>query len=189
MNRKIITIISFFLVIGICTGVFVEIVINQGDKSVVFQTLSNFFSINNQEETFFFETLFSYVLKNLTLVVLLMLSPMLIITIPFSFLIVLFKGLSIGFSSAMVFDAFGLKGIGIVLLTIFPQCAIQLPVYSFLAATALMFWFTLTNNILNKRPILKDRREFKRYFQTFAFGFILIVISNIFEVSLLLLST
>ena len=95
------------------------------------------------------------------------------------------KGFTMGFSSAMLVEAFGIKGGWYIISTMFPQSVIQIPVLCILAALSaegsyisLKYFTGRRRRVYNKNALQDFARQ---YLLTYTAGVILIIISCAME--------
>ncbi len=135
-SRKILLLTFFLFVVGVSCGIFLEICISQGEKEALQGFLSQYLfplSKNTYYPNPFPIATLSYFIE----FVILTLMGLTILGIPAGILIIMSKGIVIGFSCSILVSSFGLKGIVYILLTILPQSLFIIPAY--LIACSLAF--------------------------------------------------
>lgn len=223
MSKKLFVAILFLFAIGLCLGTFIEVFLEPGDKTSLFSAINSLFgdagsgssagsgsgpstqaplengaSASGDTPRWFGGVLWSHVRVDLVCVLLIMLSPLLIITIPISPIVMLFKAVSMGFSSALLIESFGTAGLLHIITTLLPQCILEIPVYTYLICASLFFAWEYVPTVFDliRRHSLIDisaeisKRNLLRkagyYLLVFGIGLILLTLSNIIEVALLL---
>ncbi|WP_324823177.1 stage II sporulation protein M [Sinanaerobacter sp. ZZT-01] len=135
-NTTIFSVLFFFLV-GISIGTFMELMLSAQDKNELSQYLNaNLFAENI---TSLPQIFINSLGNNLGLLILIALSGITVIGFPVALLSVAYKGVTLGFSSALLLETLSLKGIVLILLTIVPQNIILIPTFLLAAACAINF--------------------------------------------------
>jgi len=129
--------VFFFFLLGISIGTFMELMLSAQDKNELFQYLNaNLFTENI---TSLPQIFINSLGNNLGLLILIALSGITVIGFPVALLSVAYKGITLGFSSALLLETLSLKGIILILLTIVPQNIILIPTFLLAAACAINF--------------------------------------------------
>lgn len=223
MSKKLFIAILFLFAIGLCLGTFIEAFLAPGDKTSLFSAINSLFGDSDSGQSlgsgsgqstqallgngaltgentprWFGGVLWSYVRADLVCVLLIMLSPLLIITIPISPLVMLFKAVSMGFSAALLIESFGAAGLVHILTTLLPQCLLEIPIYTYLVCASLLFaWeyvptvfgFIRSHRLIDISAEISKRNLLRKagyYLLVFGVGLVLLTLSNIIEVALLL---
>ncbi|MDD4376775.1 MAG: stage II sporulation protein M [Eubacteriales bacterium] len=179
MNKKAVTISLLIIAVGICCGTFLEIELNSTDKSIILETIDKTFKNSDTSDLLFLPTFFSYASKNSLILLIMAASSFSIFTLPLCIFLLFFKTMSIGFASSIIFERLGIKGIKIILYTIFPQSLIQIPVFALLSAMSLSF------GVLTYRNKEQKKKQGPIFMKGYLIGWMLILISNFIEAFLL----
>lgn len=183
INRKSILILFFILSVGICTGAFFEVFMKGDGKAQLIEMLSTFF---DSESTQGFSTAFLSCIKSWIVILAIMffspVFPPLGVLCP---VLVVGKGLTLGFSATMLVEAFGVKGGWYILSTMVPHALIQLPVLCVLAASSVEFCLIRLGQFsrMKRRSFNKNALQVhaRQYLSTYGFSLLLIVISCLLE--------
>ncbi|MEA4987003.1 MAG: stage II sporulation protein M [Anaerovorax sp.] len=150
-NTTIFAILFFFL-LGISVGTFMELMLSAQDKNDLLQYLNqNLFAVKLSSDSFP-QIFVNSVGNNLGLLILIALSGVTVIGFPVALLSVAYKGVTLGFSSALLLDTLSLKGSALILLTMVPQNIILVPILLLAAICATNFAF---NTLSNRRSGIK----------------------------------
>lgn len=139
INTKLFLALLFIAGVGICTGSFLEVGLSDEIKAslshvlgTVFQSTADMVLHTDERYDIFFEYFLRSVKDAILPVFLVFLSGFVIFLLPFVPFYILLKGVFIGFSSTMLIEAFGIKGILYIAATLVPQNIIQLPIFCLL---------------------------------------------------------
>ena len=143
LNYKPIVVLLFALAVSICAGSFFEVSMTGDGKQQLENMLSGLLNAENggsenvQSTASFAGCFFRILAKNLVVIALAYISPVVLITLPVLPTFLLLRGLCFGFSAAMTLEVTGIRGILYIITTLLPQNLIQLPVYCALTALSL----------------------------------------------------
>lgn len=147
INGKIFFILLFLCGVGICAGSFFEVGLSSEIRETLSAALNSIFrsmSLSETDESTGGETAETFLSSFLPLVrslvlpvILSFFSACLLFLLPLLPIYILLKGISVGFSAAVMLESFGLKGIWYILCTLMPQNLIQIPVCCLLCTLSL----------------------------------------------------
>lgn len=129
ISRNALLISSFVFLVGISSGIFLELAMDSAAKENASSFLKRYLF---SEEGLMIEypAPFSSGLRsNIPLLLLMMLSGLISFGFPLAYLVVLYKAMTIGFSAGLLIESFALSGIGSILFLSLPQNIILVPVY------------------------------------------------------------
>lgn len=185
INHKVVVVLLFFLAVCICAGSFFEVSMTGAGKEHLEEMLSGLLNPENSgsgdSSAASFSACFLRVfLKNLVIIALAFISPVVFITLPVLPAYILLRGLSFGFSAAMTLEVTGIRGILYILTALLPQNLIQFPVYCLLAA------LSLQTGVMRIRKLSHYRKNARlpdagRYSLIFALGLGVITLSCLLE--------
>lgn len=178
INYRIISILLFSLAVSICAGSFFEASMTGSGKDSLENMLSGFLASGAAAS--FAECFFKVFVKNVVVLFLAFISPVIFITLPVLPAYFLLRGISFGFSAAMTLEVAGIRGVLHILASLVPQNLIQLPVYCFLAALSMESCaMRIKAAAGGKRKALQY--DARRYCLLFIAGFSIITLSCIIE--------
>lgn len=144
--------ILFFFLLGISLGTFTELMLSAQEKNELLQYLSqNLFTVDLSQDSFP-HIFVNSAGNNLGLLLLIALSGATVIGFPVALLSVAYKGVTLGFSSALLLDTLSLKGTALILFAMVPQNIIMIPILLLSATCAINFAF---NTISERRSGIK----------------------------------
>lgn len=186
LNYRLIVVLLFALAVSICAGSFFEVSMTGDGKQQLENMLSGLLNAENggsenvQSTASFAGCFFRILAKNLVVIALAYISPVVLITLPVLPTFMLLRGLSFGFSAAMTLEVTGIRGILYIITTLLPQNLIQLPVYCALTALSLQ-----AGAVRIKRAAGRKRNamqlDAKRYSLIFLTGLGIITLSCLLE--------
>ncbi len=138
-RKTTIFLVLFFFLVGISIGTFMELMLSAENKNELFQYLNaNLFTAELSSASLpqVFVNSFG---NHLGLLILIALSGFTIIGFPVALLSVAYKGITLGFSAALLFETLSFKGVLLILLTLVPQNMILIPTLLVAAACAVNF--------------------------------------------------
>ncbi len=127
--RSVVVVITsmFFLILGISCGAFTETLLSDEQKVTLTEYLSKYLSVKDLQSTQYQDILINSMKTNIFLLVLIGLCGFTIIGFPASFMILAYKGITLGFSSALLIENMSYKGTLLAFVTMIPQNVFILP--------------------------------------------------------------
>lgn len=196
INEKLVMFTLFALAVSICAGSFFEVFMTGEGKQQLESALESVLNSDTSGSASFGACFLKTLGRNALVLLLALISPAVIITLPVLPVFILAQGLSIGFSAAMTLEVAGLKGIVYILTALLPQNLIRLPVYCVLSAVSIEAGFHSAVYAMKAAARgraraavsgVRSRRrnalqlDARRYFFIFAAGFVLIILSCLLE--------
>jgi len=172
VNKKVTLIMLFIFAVGLCSGAFFEIYMKGEGKTQLMDMLLGLFSGDLGQS--FFSTFWN---SFRTWIIMLLIAfavpfvPPLVAACP---LLPMIKGLTLGFSSTMLIETFGVKGAWYIISTILPQNLLQIPVL------CILIGFSMSS--VTKKALRSDARAYITYYGA---GTVLIFISCLLEAFLM----
>lgn len=136
----------FFFILGISAGIFTELMMTSAEKQGMISYLDKYFLLTNPNELAFSEIFMKSAGNNLGLLVIMLLSGLTAIGFPAALAALVYKGMALGFSAALVIDSMSFKGIAIVFTSIIPQNLIIIPALIIAGVAALNVAFHTISN-------------------------------------------
>lgn len=142
INVRFLIVVIFFVLTGISIGAFTELLLSidarKGIQDFMTYNLLMYHPSEGLLPQFFLKSL----AVNMTLFLIILVSGLSLICFPGALLALLYKGASLGFSSTLIMDTLGGKGVLFVLLTLVPPNAVILP--GLCGSSLCSLWFALT---------------------------------------------
>lgn len=117
----------FFFLLGISAGVFTELMMTSTEKEGMISYLDKYFLLNNPSDLAFSEIFMKSAGNNLGLLFVMLLAGMTAIGFPVVLAALIYKGMALGFSAALLIDSMSFKGVAIVFTSMIPQNLIIIP--------------------------------------------------------------
>ena len=147
-----------FLSIGIVIGIYTIKYMGQAEKDNLIGGLINYSQdmvINSVDKK---HILFKAIKNNLSIILIIWFLGLTMLGTPLILIINLIKGFTIGFTSSLVINGLGSKGILLNLLVVFPQNIIYIPCIIVSSVLAIEFSLALVRNnsikLLNKKSVV-----------------------------------
>ena len=176
-QKKLYILLIGLALISFIIGVLFIIVISNDNKLMIKDNLNNYFSNYNSSISLFFKTLFNYFIY----IIVIWLLGISIIGIPIILFIYLFKFFVFGFSLSNIINSFGLKGILISLLDLFPHKFTFLIVLLVVTFYSLSFSIKLIKNLFF-RKVINLKEAMKKYFKILIISLSISVFITLYEV-------
>ncbi len=138
----------FFFILGISAGVFTELMMTSAEKEGMISYLDKYFLLSNPGDLAFSDIFMNSAGNNLSLLVVMTLSGLTAIGFPVALAALVYKGMALGFSAALLIDSMSFKGVAIVLSSMIPQNLLIIPALILGGVAALNIAF---NTISNRR--------------------------------------
>ncbi len=142
-STRLIIIILFVILVGVSIGTFTEIMLSADAKASIRDYLNYNLVDIEWAEGLLTHMFLKSIAINLGLFLIIMLSGLTVAGFPAALLALLYKGASLGFSSALLMDTLNLKGVLFVLLTLLPPNLIIVPALCGSAILSMRFALTL----------------------------------------------
>lgn len=136
----------FFFVLGISAGAFTEIMMSDEEKAGFISYLDKYFLLADPNELKFMDIFIGSASNNLGLLFIILISGLSAIGFPVVLIAMIYKGMALGFSAALLIDSMSFKGITIVFTSMVPQNLILMPVIIIAGVAALNFAFITLRN-------------------------------------------
>jgi len=117
----------FFFLLGISAGIFTELMMTTAEKEGVISYLDKYFLLNSPSDLAFSEIFMKSAGNNLGLLLIMLLAGITAFGFPVVLAALIYKGMALGFSAALLIDSMSFKGIAIVFTSMIPQNLIIIP--------------------------------------------------------------
>ena len=136
----------FFFILGISAGIFTELMMSSAEKEGVISYLDKYFLLSNPSDLAFSEIFLNSAGNNLGLLFIMLMSGFTAIGFPVALAALLYKGMALGFSAALLIDSMSFKGVAIVFTSMVPQNLIIIPAIILAGVAALNVAFHTISN-------------------------------------------
>lgn len=136
----------FFFLLGISAGVFTELMMSSAEKESMISYLDKYFLLTNPNDLAFSDIFLQSAGNNLGLLVVMLLSGITAIGFPVALAALIYKGMALGFSAALLIDSMSFKGVAIVFTSMIPQNLLIIPAIVIAGIAALNVAFHTISN-------------------------------------------
>jgi stage II sporulation protein M len=136
----------FFFLLGISAGIFTELMMPSAEKEGMIAYLDQYFLLSNPNELEFTEIFMKSAGNNLGLLFIMLLSGLTAFGFPVALAALIYKGMALGFSAALLIDTLSFKGVAIVFTSMIPQNLIIIPAIILAGVAALNVAFHTISN-------------------------------------------
>lgn len=138
--------VLFFFILGISAGVFTELMMSNEEKEGMIAYLDKYFLLTDPSELTFSEIFMQSAGNNLGLLFVMILSGFTAIGFPAALAALIYKGMALGFSAALLVDSMSFKGVAIIFTSLVPQNLIIIPAVLIAGVAALNVAFHTISN-------------------------------------------
>lgn len=136
----------FFFLLGISAGIFTELMMTSAEKEGMISYLDQYFLLSSPSDLAFSDIFMKSAGNNLGLLVIMLLSGITAIGFPVALAALIYKGMALGFSAALLIDSMSFKGVAIVFTSMIPQNLIIIPAIIIAGVAALNLAFHTISN-------------------------------------------
>lgn len=162
----------FFLVFGISMGAFIEAMMDPAQKTALTEYIGRYLNLSNINSANPNDIFINSLFNNLKLIAIIMVSGIFVLGFPLAFAVLAYKGISMGFSAALLIEDMNGKGILLTAVSMIPQNTVMIPVILIAVAAAVNFAF-LTLKRENSR-----NRSYFQYLTGYICIFAVIVVAT-----------
>lgn len=178
-SRAALLLSTILFLSGSSAGVFLELAMDSNEKQLMAQFLRAFLAAGGNSAPNPFELLASGIELNLFLLAMMMLAGLSAIGFPAAHLIVLYKGMAIGFSASLILETSASRGIPSLLLSMLPQNLLLIP--AFLLAAAASQNYALAHLTARRGGYQKNGRTGSSGFDRYLVIYIVLAAAAIFS--------
>ena len=173
--------VTFVILLGIISGTIFLLALNETDKELVFNHITNFIANINNNKINNFDAFKNSIFENLIFVILVWILGMSVIGVIFNIFAVYLKGFMIGFTLSSFYLVYKIKGLLIGVIYLIPTSIINLFVTLVLGVYSVMLTIYLWRVIFMKDKSINISRFLKKYLLILIISIILILISSLCE--------
>ena len=168
------------VLLGILTGSFFIIVLNNSDKSLVIEYIESFIGSIKNNNFNYIDTFKNTLIINYLFIFLISIIGITQFLCPLNILLLFYKSFIVGFSLSSFILTYKIKGLLLSILYIFPHLIINILLFSLLIAFTLKICIKTIKYIIKKKDV-NMRLYFSKYLYTVLFVFMIITISSLYE--------
>lgn len=152
-NRKIFIFIAILLTLGLISGSLFITILNDSDKKMVLETITNYFNQIKSSKVDFLYSFRTSSISNLLYIIFIWLLGISIIGIPIIILLLFIKSFILGFSISSIICKYKIGGIPLSLSYIFPHHILNIITICFVSMYSLKVSLSLVKLITSKKQI------------------------------------
>ncbi|MBQ7140574.1 MAG: stage II sporulation protein M [Bacilli bacterium] len=179
-HKKLLIFVTILLTIGLITGSLFITILNDSDKKLVLETITNYFNQIKLNKVDFLYCLRTSLISNLIYILFIWLLGISIIGIPLILFLIFIKSFILGFSIGSIICKYGFSGILLSLSYTFPHHIINIIIVSFIGLYALKVSLSLFQLIFSKKQI-NFKIIIRKYFGVLIITIILAIMSSLIE--------
>ncbi len=179
-DKKVMTFLNIITIIGIITGSIFIVILNKGDKSLVINSIKQFFS-NLSKDKFDYILIFkNAIISNTLFSFVIWIIGISVIGVIIVICILFYKSFTLGFTISSIIYTYKLKGIVLSIFYVFPHMIINILILLYLSSYSIKLSIILIKSIIKKEN-LNFKSFFNNYIQVLLISLIFIVVSSLYE--------
>lgn len=179
-DKKVMTFLNIITIIGIITGSIFIVILNKGDKSLVINSIKQFFS-NLSKDKFDYILIFkNAIISNTLFSFVIWIIGISVIGVIIVICILFYKSFTLGFTISSIIYTYKLKGIVLSIFYVFPHMIINILILLYLSSYSIKLSIILIKSIIKKEN-LNFKSFFNNYIQVLLISLIFIVLSSLYE--------
>lgn len=180
-NKRINLFVFFIILLGIISGAIFLVTLNETDKELVVNQITNFMTNINDNNINNLMAFKNSIIENIIYIIIIWIFGMSIIGIIFNIFIIYLKGFILGFTLASFFFIYKYKGILAGLIYIFPTNIINIIVTMIIGVYSIILTILLWKVIFMKDRSNSIGKFLKKYLLVLLICIVLISISSLCE--------
>lgn len=181
LNKKLFIFLLFIVIVGIISGSLFLIIMDNGDKKMVYDYLSDFFSNTKNGKLNYDVSLNNSLIISVGMLLLIWLLGFSIIGFFIILFILFLKGFILGFILSSLVFHFKFKGILLSIIYVLPHQPINLLILMLVSGYALIISFKLIKCVVSKTS-LNFKGIMNRYIIVFLVCLIVLILTSLYEV-------
>lgn len=180
INKKMMLFLFIIVLIGIITGSLFTIFLNIDDKTLIKNSLDLFFNNCINDKLNYFEAFKNSLFSNYFYTIIIWLLGISLIGSIFAVPIAYFKSFILGFTISSIITNFGLKGVIIAILYIFPHLIFNLLIIMFITHYSVILSFKIFKSFFNK-GVIDFKFIFRKYFIILIICLLILMLTSLYE--------
>ncbi len=178
-TNKLLFILTLIIVLSIISGIIIYALTSSENKDLITSYLNEFFIQIKSDNINYLSITFSSVKENILINTFIWIIGISIIGIPIIILILIFKGIIIGFSLISIISSYGLIGVIIALIYIIPFI-LNILVTIYISYYSIRISILIIKYIFKKKETL-NKGLFKHNLKVFVYSSIILIITSLIE--------
>lgn len=180
INKKMMLFLFIIVLIGIITGSLFTIFLNVDDKTLIKNSLDLFFNNCINDKLNYFDAFKNSLFSNYFYTIIIWLLGISLIGAVFAVPIAYFKSFILGFTISSIITNYGLKGVIIAILYIFPHLIFNLLIIMFITHYSVILSFKIFKSFFNK-GVIDFKFIFKKYFIILIICLMILMLTSLYD--------
>lgn len=180
-DKKLITFMIIFVIIGVVTGTLFTLILNNSDKNLVIEYIQSFIDNIKNNKILFQDSIKNALVSNMIYILIVWILGISIIGLPIIILITFWRSFVIGFSISSFIITYGVKGCFLSLIYIFPHLIINLLFFIVLCTYAIRLSLKLIYTIIHKKSF-DFKTIINKYINILLICTIIIILCVLYEI-------
>ena len=180
-NKRTNLFVSFIILLGIISGTIFLLALNETDKELVINQITNFMSNINGNNINNFNAFKNSIIENLIFIVFVWILGMSVVGVVFNIFAVYLKSFVVGFTLSSFFLVYKFKGLLAGFIYLVPSCIINLFVSLILGVYSVILTVYIWKIIFMKDKSINVTRFLKKYLLILIISIVLVFISSLCE--------
>ena len=177
-NKKTMIFLLIIVIIGIISGSFFSVILNQNDKKLVIDSITNY--IDNISKINNIEILKNTLIINLLIIIFIWILGISVIGLLIVILLIFWKSFTLSFTISSFIITYNIKGLLLAVIYIFPHLIINILIILYVGSFAIKFSILIIKCIFNKVN-LNLKKLMKIYIKVLIISLIFIIFTALFE--------
>ena len=173
--------LSLFVIISIIAGSIFALILNTNDKSNIIKSVQKFINNTQSGHYNYLDSMKNVLVNNSMTIILIWILGLSMVGIIIIILFIFWKAFCIGFTISSFIITFGIKGLLLSIVYLFPSIIINILIFMYLSSYAVYLSLVMIKCILGKKKL-----DFKLFMHNYAkvlfISLIGIIISGIYEI-------
>lgn len=184
INKKMFIFFSIITILAIISGSIYMMVLSKSDQSLVKEEMTLFFDNIKNSKLNYLDVIKNIGISNITFIIVIWLLGLSIVGLPVIVIMYFSKIFILGFSLASIIANYGLKGLLMALLYIFPHQLVNIVIYGILVIYSVSLSLKLLSTALKKKT-LDFKLVMNKYLFILCLSVIVIIITSLMETFLM----
>ena len=179
-DKKYVLFSLVLVILGIITGSIFIVILNNTDKNLVIEYISDFISNIKNNSINNLDLLKNSIISNYIVIFILLVIGFTSFLFPINILVLFYKSFIIGFSLSAFILTFKIKGALLSIFYIFPHLIINILIFCLLTAFTLKISISMIKSVINKKDV-NMRQYFNKYLSIIVMSIIIITLTSLYE--------
>ena len=179
-DKKYVLFSLILVVLGIVTGSLFIVILNNTDKNLVIEYISDFTSNIKNSSINNLDLLKNALINNYIVIFLLLIIGFTSFLFPINVLVLFYKSFIIGFCLSSFILTYGIKGSLLSIFYILPHLLINILIFCLLTAFTLKISISMIKYVINRKDV-NMRQYFNKYLSIIIMSIVIITLTSLYE--------